>query len=123
MFLRKLIVIVMPLLLLLGLCLIMPVMDRLELFFFLPAAKGVLIGIVLALMLPIAGAARARERFAGWLWVPAAVILLLLTWQFLYSTGMRVPAIDSLGRVDTQTVLLESIFGGFLTTQCLRTMR
>ena len=96
MFLRKLTVIFVPLLLLLAICLALPVIGGLELFFFGPVAKGLLIGIVLALLLPLSGASRAREPFAGMLWIPAFLTLALLIWQYLASTGIHAAVLDIL---------------------------
>ena len=123
MFLRKLTVIFVPLLLLAALCLLVPALDSLQLLFFAPVVKGVLMGVALALMLPLAGATRSREPFAGLLWVPALLTLALLAWQFVASTGVSVPVLDILRTSSQEVVLVEAAFCGYLMTQCLRTAR
>ena len=86
MFLRKLTVIMIPLCMLLALCLLMPLLFSLD-WYFGGLFIGCLLGVLLSLLLPLAGATRLREPFAWLLWVPAAVILLILLYQYLASVG------------------------------------
>ena len=82
MFLRKLTVIMIPLCMLLALCLLMPLLFSLD-WYFGGLLIGCLLGVLLSLLLPLAGATRLREPFAWLLWIPAAVILMVLLYQYL----------------------------------------
>ncbi|MBQ2461481.1 MAG: hypothetical protein II504_03485, partial [Clostridia bacterium] len=64
MFLRKLTVIVLPLLLLLALIFLLPYVDRLNLGLFTEGVRGLSLGIALAMLLPLSGARRHRAPFA-----------------------------------------------------------
>ena len=122
MFLRKLTVMVAPLLLALALCLLFPVMGGLG--FWSNVLKGLLMGVVLALLLPVSGAGRKREPFAGLLWVPAVVLALVVTYQYLESIGMvSWPVLRMLTTRDGQVVLVECAFAGYMTAQCIRTKK
>ena len=122
MFLRKLTVMVVPLLLALALCLLFPVMGGLG--FWSNVLKGLLMGVVLALLLPVSGAGRKREPFAGLLWVPAVVLALVVTYQYLESIGMvSWPVLSMLTTRDGQVVLVECAFAGYMTAQCIRTKK
>ena len=121
MFLRKLMVIVVPLCLMAALCLLLPLAGKIELYFFSPVVKGLLLGVSLALLLPLSGASKKREPFAGLLWVPAFLSLALLVWQYLASTGVSVPVLDLLQTTGTDALLVESAFCGYMLTQCVRT--
>ena len=80
MFLRKLTVLLVPLGMLLVLCLLTMLFRSMDAFFG-SLLLGTLLGILLALLLPLSGATRLREPFAWLLWIPAAVILLVLLLQ------------------------------------------
>ena len=122
MFLRKLTVMVAPLLLALGLCLLFPVMGGLG--FWSNVLKGLLLGGVLALLLPVSGAGRRREPFAGLLWVPAVVLALVVGYQYLESIGTADwPALRLLTTRDGQVVLVECAFIGYMAAQCIRTKK
>ena len=71
MFLRKLMVIFVPLLLAGLLCVAFPLLLELKLGFWTNVTMGFLLGLGLALLLPLSGASRRREPFAGLLWVPS----------------------------------------------------
>ena len=86
MFLRKLTVMVAPLLLCALLCLLMPVLNGLG--FWSNVLKGVLLGGVLALLLPLSGAGRRREPFAGLLWLPTVVLIATVAYQYLEASGL-----------------------------------
>ena len=122
MFLRKLTVMVAPLLLAAGLCLLFPVMGGLG--FWSNVLKGMLMGVVLALLLPISGAGRKREPFAGLLWVPAVVLALVVTYQYLESIGMvSWPVLSMLTTRDGQVVMVECALTGYMAAQCIRTKK
>ena len=120
MFLRKLTVMVAPLLLAAALCLLFPVMGGLG--FWSNVLKGLLMGVVLALLLPLSGAGRKREPFAGLLWVPAVVLALVVAYQYLESIGtVNWPVLSMLTTRDGQVVLVECAFSGYMAAQCIRT--
>ena len=87
MFLRKLTVILVPLAMLVLLCVLMSVLFSFS-WFFGGLLIGLLLGASLGLLLPLAGATRLREPFAWLLFIPAAVILLVLLYQYLASVGV-----------------------------------
>ena len=89
MFLRKLTVIMVPLCMLALMCLLMPLLFSLD-WYFGGLFIGLLLGVLLSLLLPLSGATRMREPFAWLLVFPAALILLILLYQYLAS--------DCLGR-------------------------
>ena len=122
MFLRKLTVMVAPLLLAAALCLLFPVMGGLG--FWSNVLKGLLMGVVLALLLPLSGAGRKREPFAGLLWVPAVVLALVVTYQYLESIGtVNWPVLSMLTPRDGQVVLVECAVTGYMAAQCIRTKK
>ena len=122
MFLRKLTVMVAPLLLAAGLCLLFPVMGGLG--FWSNVLKGLLMGVVLALLLPLSGAGRKREPFAGLLWVPAVVLALVVTYQYLESIGtVNWPVLSMLTTRDGQVVMVECALTGYMAAQCIRTKK
>lgn len=124
MFLRKLTVIALPLLMLLGICLVVPLISGLSLFFG-SLLLGGLLGIALSLLLPLAGATRLREPFAWLLWIPAAVVLLVLLYQFLAlnQTGRDIPLLRLLVTSDARILTAESAFAAYMLTFSLRTGR
>lgn len=122
MFLRKLTVMVAPLLLALLICLLLPVMNGLG--FWSNVLKGAAMGIGLALLLPIAGAGKRREPFAGLMWIPALLLVAVVAYQYLNSIGsLSLPVLDMLSTRDGQVVLAECAFAAYMLTQCLRTRK
>ena len=122
MFLRKLLVMVVPLLLAAALCLLLPLLSGLG--FWSNVLKGVLMGIALALLLPLSGATRRKEPFAALLAVPLLLLVLTVIYQYLASIGAaRIPVLDMLATSEGQVVLVECIFIGYMGTQALRTHR
>ena len=128
MFLRKLTVILVPLFMLALLCLVTPLFFSLN-WFFGGLLIGLLLGTLLSLLLPLSGATRMREPFAWLLWIPAAVILLVLLYQFLASmeAGNTLPVLrllavsaDSSG---SWIVSLEGAFAAYLLAFSIRTGR
>lgn len=122
MFLRKLTVILVPLGLLLALCLLTPLFSASGVFFgslFL----GAMLGVMLSLLLPLAGATRLREPFAWLLWIPAAVILLVLLYQYLSTLGVDVPLLRLLAVNDSRIITVEAAFAAYMLTFSIRTGR
>ncbi len=128
MFLRKLTVILVPLGMLLLLCLLMPLLFSLD-WYFGALFIGLLLGTLLSLLLPLAGATRLREPFAWLLWIPAAVILLILLYQYLASVGagQNLPVLRLLvvnpGSSGSWIIALESAFAAYLLAFSIRTGR
>ena len=128
MFLRKLTVILVPLCMLLALCLLLPLLFSLD-WFFGGFFIGLLLGVLLSLLLPLAGATRLREPFAWLLWIPAAVILLILLYQYLASvgTGQDLPVLRLLvvpsGSSGSWIIGLEAAFAAYLLVFSVRTGR
>ena len=122
MFLRKLIVIVVPLGLILALCLLTPLMVSLGAFWG-SLLLGALLGIALGLLLPLAGATRMREPFAWLLWIPAAVAMAILLYQYLASMGVDIPLLRLLAVNDTRIITVESAFAAYMLTFSIRTGR
>ena len=121
MFLRKLVVVVLPLLLAGLLCLLLPLMDGMP--FWTEVFKGLTLGVALALMLPLCGATKKREPFAGLLWVPLATLIVVVLSQYLAVIGISVPVLDMLRTGDGNVILVESAFIGFLAVQMIRTRK
>ena len=128
MFLRKLTVIMVPLCMLLVLCLLMPLLFSLD-WYFGGLLIGLLLGTLLSLLLPLAGATRLREPFAWLLWIPAAVILLILLYQYLASVGVghAVPVLRLLivpsDYHGSLYVAVESAFAAYMLAFSIRTGR
>ena len=128
MFLRKLTVILVPLCMLLLLCLLLPLLFSLD-WFFGGLLIGLLLGALLSLLLPLAGATRLREPFAWLLWIPAAVILLILLYQYLASVSpsLQVPVLRLLsiqpGSSGSWIVAIEGAFAAYLLAFSIRTGR
>ena len=128
MFLRKLIVIMLPLCMLALLCLLLPLLFSLD-WYFGGLCIGLLLGALLSLLLPLAGATRLREPFAWLLWIPAAVILLVLLYQYLASmqVGNSLPVLRLLvvspGSSGSWIVCLEAAFAAYLLAFSIRTGR
>lgn len=121
MFLRKLIVIACPLLLLILICLLIPFFSGSD--FFGSVLLGCLLGVSLGLLLPLSGATRMREPFAHLLWIPAVVLLLVLIWQYLRISGISVPVLNLLGSNDARVFTVESTFMAYMITFSVRTGR
>jgi hypothetical protein len=122
MFTRKLTVLAVPLALMLAVCLLVPVLSGLGPFFG-SVVLGALLGVALALLLPLAGATRLREPFAHLLWIPAAVVLAVLIYQYLASMGVDVPLLRLLATLDTRIITVEGTFAAYMITFSVRTGR
>lgn len=124
MFLRKLTVILVPLGMLLLVCLLVPVFSAMSLFAG-SLLLGALIGALLALLLPLAGATRLREPFAWLLFIPAAVVILVLLYQFLAlnQIGHQLPLLRLLATSDARIITAESAFAAYMIAFSVRTGR
>ena len=122
MFLRKLTVILVPLGMLLLLCLLMPLFASLDAFFG-PLLLGAATGVLLSLLLPLSGATRLREPFAWLLWIPSALILLILLYQFLAinGTGQDLPVLRLLATGDIHVITAEAAFSAYMMAFSVRT--
>ena len=108
MFLRKLTVILTPLAMLLLLCLLMPLFFSLS-WYFGGLLIGLVLGVLLSLLLPLSGATRLREPFAWMLFIPAAVVLLVLLYQYLASVGVG-QSLPVLRLLDVSAISFKSWF-------------
>ena len=119
MFLRKLLVMAVPLLLCLLVCLAVPLSGD---AFFSRVITGALLGAALALLLPLSGAVKRREPFGVLLWVPTALLLLVVVLQYLQMNGRAdVPVLALLAPGQPNVVLVECAFIGFMLVTCIRT--
>ena len=132
MFLRKLTVILVPLAMLLALCMLIPLLINSGFpWFWGGLLAGSLLGVLLALLLPLAGATRLREPFAWLLFIPATVILLILLYQALALNADSIwPAVPVLRLLNVSgqqsscvTVIAESAFAAYMLAFSIRTGR
>lgn len=80
------------------------------------ALKGVLLGGLLALVLPIAGVRAHTNGLTPWLFTGAGILLAVLLYQYMETIGTLHSAfLSSLLTVNGQVVLVESAFMGYLT--------
>ena len=121
MFLRKLCVVVLPLLMAALLCLLLPLMDGIP--FWTEVFKGLTLGVALALVLPLCGATKKREPFSGLLWAPLVTFIIVVLSQYLAVIGIDVPVLSVLRTGDGNVILVECAFVGFLTVQMIRTRK
>lgn len=120
MFLRKCVVIVLPLVFCAVISLVLPLLGGLG--FFANVLGGILLGLALALLLPLSGATRRREPFAGLLWIPAVLLLLTVAYQYVSAQGIwSAPLLNALSTTHGQTVLTECAFAAYMTTEWGRT--
>ena len=122
MFLRKLVVMVVPVLLAALVCAVLPLMDALG--FWAWVAKGLTLGIALALLLPLSGASKRKEPFASLLWLPMIALAAVVIYQYLAWSGVaQLPVLRMLETQDAQVLMTESAFIGFMAVQAVRTKR
>ena len=124
MFLRKLTVLLVPLGMLLLHCLLLPMFSSLG-SFFASLILGIFLGVLLSLLLPLAGATRLREPFAWLLIFPAALVLLILLYQYLAMNGigqdwiiLRLLAVN-----DARVITVEAAFAAYMLAFSIRTGR
>lgn len=78
--------------------------------------KGVLLGVALAMVLPIAGVHARTNGLCGWMLAGAAVLGAALLYQYLETNGLvHAPIISALMTINGQVVLVESAAMGYLT--------
>ena len=112
MFLRKLLVIVVPLVLC-GLCVFfLPLLGGFGLWSDL--LQGLILGALLALLLPLS---RRKEPFATLLVVPMIALIVLLALQLMRALGVALP----FQPVSGCTMMIECTFLSFMTVQAIRT--
>ena len=122
MFLRKLTVIVVPLLLAAGVCTLLPLLGGLG--FFSWVLLGAVLGTALALLLPVSGAGRKKEPFAGLLWLPALLLALAVAYQYTSSMGIwSTPLLSMLETTQTNVILIECTFIAYMAVTCIRTKK
>lgn len=121
MFVRKLVVIIVPLLLAALLSVVLPAMSGIP--FWSEVLKGLALGIGLALLLPLSGATKKKEPFAQLLWVPLLVLTLTVIGQYLWVIGISIPVLDMLHTTSGDVVLVESAFIGFIAVHIIRTKK
>lgn len=121
MFVRKLVVMVVPLLLAALLCWIFPLLEGLG--FWRNVLTGLGIGVSLALLLPLSGASKRKEPFAGLLWVPLLVLFLVVLGQTLAVNGVDAPVLSLVETSRPEVVLVECAFIGFMSVQAIRTKK
>ena len=104
------------------LCLLVPLFSTLHMFFG-SLLLGTVLGILLALLLPLAGATRLREPFAWLLWIPSALILLVLLYQFLALNGVGngIPVLRLLATGESRIITMEAAFAAYMLTFSVRT--
>ena len=122
MFLRKLTVLLVPLGMLLLLCLLTGLFRSMDAYFG-SLLLGALLGVLLSLLLPLSGATRLREPFAWLLWVPAAVILLVLLYQYLafQQIGRDLPVLRLLATSDSRIITVAAAFAAYMLSFSVRT--
>lgn len=122
MFLRKLLVMAVPLMLAALLCALLPLMNGLG--FFSNVVKGALLGVALALLLPLSGATRRKEPFAVLLSVPLVLLALVVLYQYLAALGLvSLPLLNAFATTNGQMVFVECAFIGFMGAEAVRTRR
>ena len=125
MFLRKLMVMILPLLLCMLLAAVFPFLTKTfpDLDFFEYVIDGLLLGVSMALLIPLMGS-RRRETFSRLYFIPAVLLLLTITYQYLHISGVwQVAALGFLAAANPVTILLESAFLGFLAFVAFRAAR
>ena len=122
MFLRKLTVLLVPLGMLLFLCLLTGFFRSMDAYFG-SLLLGALLGVLLSLLLPLSGATRLREPFAWLLWIPAAVILMVLLYQYLafQQIGRDLPVLRLLATGDSRIITVEAAFTAYMLSFSVRT--
>ena len=115
-------VILVPLGMLILLCVLSPLLFSMH-WFFGGLLWGGLLGVMLSLLLPVAGATRLREPFAWLLFIPAVLVLLVLLYQYLASVGVDIPLFRLLATADARIISAESAFAAYMLAFSIRTGR
>jgi len=117
MLLRKLVAALCPVLLCLLCCILFLWLDGLLQAgnFFLFLLKGLLLGCIVGLLLPVAGITTRNNGLILWLFVAAGLLLLLLLYQYLETMHVvNWPVLKALITINGQVVLAEGTVAGFL---------
>ena len=117
MLLRRLMAALGPLLVCIGLCAALRLLDgALGAGQFLTfALKGLLLGAALALTLPLAGVKARTTGLTPWLFAGAGLLLAALIYQYLETRGLVHSAfLASVMSINGQVVLAEGAFAGYL---------
>ena len=126
MLLRKLLVVVGPLLLCLLACLLFQWLDTIPAAgdFFLYALKGVTLGACVGLMLPVAGITTRGAGLTAWMFAAAGLLLLTLVCQYLETVHVvNWPVLRAIISINGQVVLAESTVMGYLTLTAVLNQR
>lgn len=122
MFLRKLTVMFVPLLMTAAVCFLLPYLSGLG--FFSWVLTGLAMGVSLALLLPLSGASRRREPFAGLLWIPSILLVLTVAYQYAAGTGLWSAAVLSVLETNqSHVIMVECTFAAYMIATCIRTKR
>ena len=79
--------------------------------------KGALLGVALALTLPLAGVRARTNGLTGWLLLGAGMLAAALGYQYLESAGLvSVPVLRAVMSINGQVVLIEGAALGYLCT-------
>lgn len=82
--------------------------------------KGVLLGALLASVLPIAGVRFYTNGLTGWLLLGAGLLLLAVLYQWMETSGMlHLPVLASIMAFNGQVVLVESTLMGYMASAAL----
>lgn len=121
MFFRKFLVVVLPLLACAAIAFLYPILANIiPVLFWLHLLFGGILGVVLALLIPLMGG-RRREPFATLFWVPTAILVIVLALQAMIASGwLTAPVLAFLYKGNTFTILVEGAFTGFLATLAIR---
>ncbi len=126
MLLRKLVAALCPLLLCLVLCLLYRWLDGILAagLFWSFLLKGLLLGIALALIIPLAGLRCHSKGLQPWLYVGAGLLAVTLCYQYLETTNVvHSQLLLSLFTLNGQVILVESAAAGFMTITAMMVKR
>ncbi|MCL1855026.1 MAG: hypothetical protein FWF86_04770 [Clostridia bacterium] len=117
MLLRRLMAALFPVLLCLLCCILFQWLDGLMQAgsFFLFLVKGLLLGCMTGLLLPVAGIAAKNNGLVPWLFIAAGLLALLLLYQYLeIQQAVNWPALKALITISGHAVLAEGTVASFL---------
>ena len=117
MLLRKLVATLSPVVLCLLCCILFQWLDTLLQpgSFLLLLIKGLMLGCIVCLLLPVAGITTRNNGLTLWLFVAAGLLALLLLYQYLETMHMvSWPVLKALITIDGLVVLAEGTVTGFL---------
>ena len=117
MLMRTIVAVLCPLLLCLVTCVLYRWLDGLlaQGGFFLFLLKGILLGVCVALLLPLAGISARNNGLIRLLYVAAGLLLLFLVYQYLETVGaVHWPALKAIISINGQVILIEGTVMGYL---------